>query len=128
MLFAVACALADRAVTPASFERGRFHDRDILDLIGRTTVDVVDEFTNATPGRRNCRITAMLKSGGAAAAHRVVTLADIERGMTDDELLRKFAACTAGVFEGERARAFLDAAAALERTSDVGRIVDLIRL
>jgi hypothetical protein len=42
--------------------------------------------------------------------------ADIERGMSDDELLRKFAACTAGVFEDERA--FLDAAAALERTSD----------
>jgi hypothetical protein len=37
MLFAVACALADGAVTPASFERGRFRDRDILDLIGRTT-------------------------------------------------------------------------------------------
>lgn len=128
MLFAVACVLTDGAVTPASFEQGRFRDRDILDLIGHTTVDVVDEFSEATPGRRNCRITATLKSGGTATAHRVVTLADIERGMSDSELLRKFAACTAGVFEDERARAFLDAAAALERISDVGRIVDLIRL
>ena len=128
MLFAVACALADGAVTPASFEKGRFADRDILDLIGRTTVDVIDEFTGATPGRRNCRITATLKSGGSAAAHRVVTLADIERGMSDDELGRKFAACTAGIFEGEPAHAFLDAAAALEHTPDVGGIVDLIRL
>jgi hypothetical protein len=41
---------------------------------------------------------------------------------------REFAVCTAGVFEGERARAFVDGAAALERTSDLGRIVQLIRL
>jgi hypothetical protein len=57
-----------------------------------------------------------------------VTLADIERGMSDEELARKFEACTAGVFVGEPARAFLDAAAALERMTDVGRIVDHIRL
>jgi len=128
MLFAVACALVDGGVTSASFEQGRFADADILDLIGRTTVEVTDEFTAATPGRRNCRIIATLKSGASAVAHRVVTLADIERGMSDQELARKFDACTAGVFEGERARAFLDAAASLESVADVGRIVDLIRL
>ena len=128
MLFAVACALVDGEVTPASFEKGRFADRDILDLIGRTTVDVVDEFTAATPDRRNCRITATLKSGGSAVAHRVVTLADIERGMSDQELARKFETCTAGVFVGESARAFLDATASLERISNVGRIVDHIRV
>jgi 2-methylcitrate dehydratase len=128
MLFAVACTLIDGEVTPASFEKGRFTDRDILDLIGRTTVDVIDEFTTATPGRRNCRITATLNSGGSAVAHRVVTLADIERGMNDQELARKFEACTAGVFVGESAHAFLNAAASLERMADVGRIVDHIRL
>ncbi|MBV9200591.1 MAG: MmgE/PrpD family protein, partial [Alphaproteobacteria bacterium] len=113
---------------PASFERGRFADRDILDLIGRTTVDVIDEFTAATPGRRNCRITAALRSGETAVAHRVVTLADIERGMSDQELMQKFERCTAGVFVSEPARAFLDAAESLERVPDVGRIVDHIRL
>jgi 2-methylcitrate dehydratase len=128
MLFAVACTLIDGEVTPPSFEKSRFTDRDILDLIGRTTVDVIDEFTAATPLRRNCRITATLNSGGSAVAHRVVTLADIERGMSDQELARKFEACTAGVFVGESARVFLDAAASLERISDVGRIVDHIRL
>lgn len=128
MLFAVACALLDGGVTPASFERGRFTDADILGLIGKTTVDVVDEFSRATPGRRNCRITATMRSAGTAVAHRVLTLADIERGMSDDELERKFAACTKGRFEGEPARAFLDAAASLDRMPDVGRVVDLIRL
>lgn len=128
MLFAVACALADGAVTPGSFEKRRFSDPDILDLIGRTTVDVIDEFTGATPDRRNCRITATLKSGGTAVAHRVVTLADIERGMSDEELARKFASCTASVFPAEHAHAFLDAAAKLDRMDDVGRLVDHIRL
>jgi hypothetical protein len=67
---------------------GRSRDRDILDLIGRTTVDVVDEFAKATQ-RRNCRITATLKSGGTAAAHRVVTLADIEHCMCDDRAVAR---------------------------------------
>jgi hypothetical protein len=57
-----------------------------------------------------------------------VTLADIERGMSDQELARKFETCTAGVFVGESARAFLDATASLERISNVGRIVDHIRV
>lgn len=128
MLFAVACTLLDGEVTPASFEKGRFADRDVLDLIGRTTVDVIDEFTAATPERRNCRITATLQSGGTAVAHRMVTLADIERGMSDHELMQKFERCTTGMFVGESARAFLDAAASLERMSNVSRIVDHIRL
>lgn len=128
MLFAVACTLLDGEVTPASFEKGRFADRDVLDLIGRTTVDVIDEFTSATPERRNCRITATLQSGGTAVAHRMVTLADIERGMSDHELMQKFERCTTGMFVGESARAFLDAAASLERMSNVSRIVDHIRL
>jgi hypothetical protein len=48
--------------------------------------------------------------------------------MSDQELARKFEACTAGVFVGESAHAFLDAAASLERMADVARIVDHIRL
>ena len=128
MLFAVACTLADGSVTSASFERGRFADRDILDLIECTGVDVSDEFTAATPGRRNCRITATLKSGEVVASHRVATLADIERGMSDQELAAKFDACTSGVLTPERGQAFLDVASSLERMPEVGRIVDLIRL
>ena len=126
MLFSVACALLDGAVTPASFERGRFADRDMLGLIGRTKVDAIDEFTAATPGKRNCRITAMMDSGGPIVAHKVVTLADIERGMSDAELTRKFDACTRGLLEPARARAFLDAAASLETMDHVGDIIDCI--
>ena len=58
MLFSVVCALIDGDVTPESFESNRFLDDDVLGLIRRTEVEVLDEFTRATPGERNCRILA----------------------------------------------------------------------
>lgn len=90
MLFAVACGLIDGKVTPDSFEDARFLDADVLTLIGKTKVDVLDEFTRATPEIRNCRITAKTSDGKEIVAHRVVTLDEIKAGMPRDQLLAKF--------------------------------------
>jgi 2-methylcitrate dehydratase len=128
MLFSVACALLDGAVTPASFENGRFADRDLLDLINRTKVDVVEEFTAATPGKRNCRITAVTTSGETIVAHKVITLADIERGMSDADLARKFDGCVHGVLKPAAARTFLDVAGSLDTMTNVGKVIDHIAL
>jgi len=86
MLFSVICALIDGGITPDSFENNRFLDADVLGLIGRTEVEVLDEFTQATPGERNCRIHAKTKTGETVTAHKIVTLAEIEKGMSDTEL------------------------------------------
>ena len=80
MLFSVICALIDGGITPDSFENNRFLDDDVLDLIRRTEVEVLDEFTRATPGERNCRIHAKTKTGETVTAHKIVTLAGNREG------------------------------------------------
>ncbi len=80
MLFSVACALADGKVVPLTLLRKkRFLDDDIIDIIKRCEVTVLDEFSNATPQKRNCRITATTEDGEKITAHRIVTLEEIKR-------------------------------------------------
>jgi 2-methylcitrate dehydratase len=126
MLFSVVCALIDGGITPDSFENNRFLDADVLGLIGRTEVEVFDEFTRATPGERNCRIHAKTKTGETVTAHKIVTLAEIEKGMSDAELEEKFRRCVARTFDTRRADAVLAAAGALDRAETVDGLIDLI--
>jgi 2-methylcitrate dehydratase len=128
MLFCAVCALIDGSVTPESFERERFLDRDILGLIGRTEVEVLDEFNRATPAVRNCRIVARRRDGNSVVAHRAVSLAEIERGLAEDELERKFAHCVARTFSASQRDAVIKAALALDRADDVRGLVDLLRV
>ena len=90
MLFSVACALADGKVVPDSFEEKRFLDADIIDIIKQCEVNVLDEFSNATPQRRNCRIIATTEDGERITAHRIVTLEEIKRGMPKEQVIAKF--------------------------------------
>lgn len=89
MLVSVAVALLDGTVTPDTFDSARFKDADILGLIQRTKVDVVDDFTRAAPGVRNCRITAQT-SDGSFQSHHFWTKEDIARGLSDEEIDAKF--------------------------------------
>lgn len=118
MLFSAACALIDGKVTPDSFEAARFLDRDVLDLIGSTTVNILDDFTAATPAVRNCRITAF-SGGEEITAHRIVTLAEIERGMPQDEIERKFRECSARAFDAKRQDEVIAAVAGIDGLADV---------
>ena len=128
MLFSVVCTLIDGELSVDSFERERFLHADVLDLIGRTEVVVLDEFTRATPGERKCRITAELADGRSVSAEHVVTLAMIEAGMSDAELEAKFVKCTAKVFEPARQQAIIEASRSLHEAHRVDPLIDLIRI
>ena len=123
MLFSVAAGLLDGDVTPESFEEGRFLDPDITGLIGRMTVDIVDEFTKAAPAQRNCRITATLADGTLRHAHQVVTLEQIERGMPDAELVAKFRRLTRHHLPGPRRDAVIAACWQMDQASSVDTII-----
>ena len=90
MLFSVACAIADGKVVPDSFEKKRFLDADIIDIIKRCEINVLDEFSRATPEKRNCRISAITEEGDKVTAHRIVTLEEIKRGMPKAQVIDKF--------------------------------------
>lgn len=126
MLVGVACTLVDGDITPDTFENERFLDADILDLIGKTKVDVVEEFSAATPQVRNCRITATTKAGERIVAHEVTTLEDIKKGMPDEVLKEKFSRCVARTFEPARRDAVIAAVDALDEAPGVVPLIDLI--
>jgi 2-methylcitrate dehydratase len=128
MLFCVVCALIDGSVKPESFERERFLDGDILGLIGRTEVEVLDEFNRATPAVRNCRIVARHRDGNVVVAHRATSLTEIERGLAEDELEHKFAHCVARTFSASQRDAVVKAALTLDKADDVHGLVGLLRV
>jgi len=128
MLLSVACALLDGRVTPDSFEDERFRDADVLDLIGRTEVIVRDDFTAATPGRRNCRIRARLAGGETVEAHRIVTLEDIARGMSDADLEAKFRETSRRTYTAEKQDKVIATVARLQTLADVSAVLDVMEL
>ena len=83
-------AIADGKVVPDSFEENRFLDADIIEIIKQCEVDVLDEFSSATPDQRNCRITATTEEGEKITAHRIVTLEEIKKGMPKKQVIEKF--------------------------------------
>jgi 2-methylcitrate dehydratase len=128
MPFSIAAALCDGDVTPVSFEEGRFADADVLHLIGRMKIDIVDEFSKQTPAIRNCRITATLKDGSTVVAHRQLTQAKIEEGMPDREVEAKFERLTRPLLSKEARRRVIDGAWSLDDHSDIRAVVDLTLL
>jgi len=124
MLIAVAATLIDGTITHETFNRERFKAADVLDLIKRTKVEVIDTFTKAAPGVRNCRIIATLKDGGEAAAHVAWTAADIARGMSDPELEEKFAKLTRDALTEPRRRDLIETLWQVDKLSNVSVLVD----
>jgi 2-methylcitrate dehydratase len=105
MPFSIAAGLLDGGVDAQTFERARFTDADVLEVIGMMTVDIVPEFSQATPAVRNCRITASLREGEPVVAHLTLTQAEIERGTPDEVIDAKVDRLTRGVLgEAERRR------------------------
>ena len=128
MLIAVCAMLVDGAITPETFDGERFKAPEILDLIGRTKVEVLDEFTRAAPAIRNCRIEARARDGTRHVAHLAWTTADIERGLSDVEIETKFNALNRDVMPPAARRRLLDALWDLDNAPLVAAVVDLTRI
>ncbi|MFN7882215.1 MAG: hypothetical protein ACK5PF_04265, partial [bacterium] len=125
MLVAIAVGLIDGDITPATFDNARFLDADVLDLIGRTTVEISDAFTAEAPGIRHCRIEAIAKDGQEYVAHLKLTTADIERGPDDLDIERKYFALTRGFLPPDAQRRLFDALGNLDSAIDIRHLVDL---
>jgi 2-methylcitrate dehydratase len=126
MPFAIACALADGEVTAESFEYARFADADIHDLIGGMTVEILPEFSKATPAVRNCRIAATLEGGKLVSEHRKQTMEEIERGTPDDVLEAKFEHLTRPFLPPATRRQLIKQVWALDRAKRIDPLIDLL--
>jgi 2-methylcitrate dehydratase len=128
MPFSIAAALVDGAVTGESFERGRFADPDVLELIGAMTIEVADEFSRATPAVRNCRITARLDDGSDVVAHRRLSQAEIERGTPDEVLEAKFHGLLRPLLPERTRRRIVEGVWALDAAPRLRPLIDLLEL
>lgn len=128
MPFSVAVSLLDGAVTPDTFERRRFLDSDVLDLIKKTKIEISDEYSSQTPALRNCRIEALVSGGDKITAHRALSMQEIERGIDDADLEAKFRACTQATLNASQQQNLLDLAWRLEELDNIGGILDQLTL
>ncbi len=124
----IALMLIDGAIGPESFNGERFKAADVLDLIGRTKVEVSDEFTKAAPGVRHCRLTATGRDGKSHAAHLAWTQADIARGLSDAEVEEKFLKLTRDVLAESKRRDLLQALWRIDEAPNVAAIVDRLAI
>ena len=128
MPFSVAVTLLDGQVAPDTFHRERFLDRDVLDLIGRTTIEISDDFSAQTPQIRNCRIEATVSGGTSAIAHRTLSLEEIARGLPDETIEAKFRTCAGDVLSARSQEKILELGWTLDELTSVAPLIDHVLL
>ena len=126
MPFLVCAALIDGAVTIETFERKRFLDHDVRELIARTTLAATAAFTAVAPAMRNCRIEARLEDGSGVVVQRErASRPQLDPARSQGAIDSKFIALAAGVLGDARARALQDALWTFEHAPSIASIVDL---
>jgi 2-methylcitrate dehydratase len=128
MLVAIVVTLLDGTITPDTFNSERFKHPEVLELIKRTKVEVLEEFTKQAPGVRNCRVTVTAADGSTHVGHLKWTTEDIERGLSDAEIEDKFNALNRDIMPASERRALLDYLWRLDEVADVRMLVDRLRV
>jgi 2-methylcitrate dehydratase len=123
--FCIAVALIDGEVTPSTFERNRFLDKDTQALIKRMRVEFDPAFEKVAPATRSCRITATLKNGKTVSAEHRQTPEDMERGPTDEEFEEKFHTLASRTLDKETRNKMLDVLWRLDKLDRIDGIIDL---
>lgn len=124
MPFSVAVTLLDGQVTPATFDRQRFLDRDVLDLIRSTTVEISADYSAQTPEIRNCRIEATSRDGASVVAHHSLSLEEIAKGIPDETIEAKFRASTGCVLSEGQQEAILRLGWELDDLASLRPLID----
>ena len=119
--------IADGKVVPDSFEESRFLDADIIYIIKHCEVDVLDEFSSATPDQRNCRITATTKEGEKITAHRIVTLEEIKKGMPKEQIVEKFKENTERFYKSNQQDKIVDTIMDIDNNSNLKSFSEIFK-
>ena len=125
MLIAVTLGIIDGTITPESFESERFLDKDVLDLISKTEVEISKEFSSMSPAIRTCQLIANNNEGKSFNSKRSLTAKDIEIGPSDEEIQTKFYSLTERVMKNKRAKLLFESSMDLENMAKISTLVDL---
>jgi 2-methylcitrate dehydratase len=88
--FCIAAALIDGNITPETFEKKRYNDQDIKDMIGKLTIELPDEFADETLELLNARLTVTLKNGEEVSASQRWVPKEEARNTTREKIETKF--------------------------------------
>jgi 2-methylcitrate dehydratase len=126
--YCVAVALLDGAVTEASFSARRIRDARISALIEHTTIREDPAFTRLHPQEWPCRIELTLRGGEKRTAQARYFKGHAKRPLSDEEVERKFRALAAPLLGLRGADVVLAKAWRLDRLSNIGELLKLIRI
>ena len=124
--FGVAAALLDGDITLASFEKKRFLDPDVVDLMAKIELRENPEFSKQYPEIWNCKIVAFTRSGERHEVHSIYPKGHPKNPMNDGEVEAKFISLNEPLLGREKCRAFFDFAWRLEESQDVGQVLELL--
>jgi 2-methylcitrate dehydratase len=114
--YCIAAALADGAVLPSSFEEDKIHDPMIRRLLERIEVTADPEIDALFPRIKRARVIITLSDGREVSAQVDHAKGSPENPMTDEEVIAKFRANSAGVLSAERQQAVIEATMQLGET------------
>ncbi|MGY8992268.1 MAG: MmgE/PrpD family protein [Rhodospirillales bacterium] len=125
--FCLAAALLDGEITPQTFLRKRFMDRDIRAYMKKMSLHYDKAFDKVAPGTRNCRLTATLKNGSTVTAVHTQTSKDMIRGLSDSEIEAKFHKLNHRVYPEKVRNKLISRLWDLDKVKDIGKIVALTK-
>lgn len=124
----VAMALLDGTITPEMMEKGRFKDRDVLDMMSRCAIELPDEFADLAPETRCCRLTARLKSGETVVAEYRRGLADDMADPGWDQAVAKFAQLAGDLLDTPARERLVAVVDDLENQKTVDALIQLTKM
>ena len=123
--FCAAVALIDGDITPETYERKRFLDPDVNELMNKITIELNSNFTAAAPEDRNCRMTAQLPLQRKIVTERCQTQAMSERRIPQRQLEKKFNKMSTGILSETSRSKLIDLIWHLEEVDRVDELVSL---
>jgi 2-methylcitrate dehydratase len=124
----VSMALLDGTITPAMMEAQRFMDADVLQLMGRCTIELPDEFADIAPAIRSCRLTARLKNGTTVIVEEKRSLEDDVADPGWNYSVEKFSALTADLFPPGGKERVIAGVEHLDRSQTADELIEATRL
>jgi 2-methylcitrate dehydratase len=125
--FCLAAALLDGDITPQTFLRKRFMDKDIRAYMKKMSLHYDKSFDKVAPDTRNCRLTATLKDGSTVSAEHTQTSEDMVRGLSDTEIEAKFHKLTGRFYPKKSREKLISQLWDLEKVKNVSAILPLTK-
>ena len=124
--FITAAALADGEITDRQFERSRFTEAKLLDLVAKVKVTRNAELSAKYPIEVGNIVSIRTKDGKTLSKRVDVPPGNAKRPLTDDQVRAKFHSQAEGVIGKERAGRIADWVWKLEEKSDAGELMPLL--